>query len=170
MLLFAALLLVTPELPPPPADSLAVAIALWAEHPPTDSEKELALTTVLAEAADLALERAGAGRGSGLGPDAARRWANAISQLKARMLARVPQDRTALDRDVQACAARQVAHNLTPAEIAQVRDFMVTDVGRRFWQSSALSLLSLRPCYRAVLIPIVTDEDYRAVGVSPPRP
>jgi hypothetical protein len=168
MLFFAALLLVTPMPPPPPADSLAAATALWAEHPPTDSEKNLALMTALGEEAEQALALAGAGRGSGRGPDEAYRYANASSQLEARLLARVPQDRTALDREIQACAAKQVARNLTPAEIAQVREFMATDVGRRFWQSSALSLWSLRPCYRSVLNPIVTDEDYRAAGVPPP--
>lgn len=129
------------------------------------SEKELALKIAVAESADEALTRAGAGRGSGRGAKAAVRYANAMKQLEARLSARLPQDLAQLDRKIELCAARGVARALAPAEILQVRSFMATALGQRFWDASGLSLWPLRNCYSAVLDLGVTDEDYRAVGV-----
>jgi len=170
MLILAALLQSVSSIPPPPADSLAAAAALWAEHPATATQKDLAIRIAVAEEANEALIRIGAGRGSGRGQKAELRYAIASTRLEARLLARVPQDRTGLDREMAECGADGVARALTPGEIAEVRGFMTTELGRRFWDSSALGLLSLKNCYRGILHLVVTDADYRSVGIRPPDP
>ena len=157
-----------PPVPRPPEESLAAAVALWADHPPSPQAVQLAIDAALSTAASDALARIGM-RPS---PDLAvtERYLGTYDRLKALIAPRLPQDRARIDRAVAECAVDEIARLLSPAEIAEVRGFMATPAGGKFWDAAGLNRWPLNGCYRFVLDLKVTDADYRALGLKPPRP
>jgi hypothetical protein len=154
------LLLLQPE-PPPPAKQHEAAIALWMEHPASESWKREAIDAAVIDAA-----ADGVSRAAGLRPGG-RRWLEKVDALRPRLASRVSADRDMLDRNAAACAAARIAYSLSAEEIGEVSRFMSTPVGKRFWGVAGIGSDSLRACYAKVLELHATDEDLRAVGLKP---
>jgi hypothetical protein len=93
-----------------------------------------------------------------------------LETLMGRLRARVPQDRTALDREAIQCAAKGFAYSLELGELKQVGAFLGTETGAKFWTLGHSREEALGGCYQVALRNLVhTDEDLRAVGVKPPK-
>jgi hypothetical protein len=156
-----------PPVPPPPADSLAAAVALWLDHPPSEERKQAAIDTAVATAAYEALAKVGVQPSSNL--SVTRRFITKHDQLRPLLARYVPVERGSLDLKIARCAVEQIAYSLSLAEIADVRRFMSTKVGTKFWNAAGLSYWPLDSCYRAALALEASDSDYRSIGLKPPK-
>ena len=152
-----------PPVPPPDRDRHEAAIRLWQEHPPSEFWRRQGIETALSHAAGAALVRAGMMPGQ-------RRWVARLDGLHERLRSQVPANRTALDRQAIACAATGIAYSLSVEEIEEAHRFLATEVGRKFWDAAGIGHDALQRCYASVLVLRVSDDDYRAVGLRPPRP
>ena len=161
--LFLMLLVSAPPPSPPERDRHAAAFRLWQEHPPPEQWKQSSIDIALYQSAATALMEAGVRRGR-------RRWQSRHDALSERLRSQIPADRTALDHAALACAAEDLAYQLSVEQIEEVRRFMSTPTGSRFWSAAAIGYESLQRCYRRVLVLRPSDEDFRAVGLRPPRP
>jgi hypothetical protein len=94
----------------------------------------------------------------------------AYDRLKPVIARRVPANRSQLDTAVAACAMGGVASTLSPAEIADVRQSLSSEAGRKFWKAAGLAYWPLAGCYRSTLDLEPVDADYRAAGLRPPKP
>ncbi|HYJ30279.1 MAG TPA: hypothetical protein VEW25_08065 [Allosphingosinicella sp.] len=162
-LLLALLLQAAPPLPPPERDRLEAAIRLWQDHPPPEAWRRQSTEVALSNVAASALASAGMTVGH-------RRWIERHDQLRERLRARIPAERESVDRDAIACAAQDLAYQLSVEEIGEVRRFMTTSAGSRFWSAAAVGHGSFQRCYQSALGLRVSDADFRAIGIRPPRP
>ena len=162
MLFVALLIQAAPPIPPPPEDSLRAALALWAEHPPAEPLRRHAINEAIASAVSEALWAVGLRAGD-------RRWSQKYDLLRELLERRIPIDRNRLEASVAACAMDGISRELSPEEIDSVRRFMSTEAGAKFWYAAYIGQPSLRGCYAAALDLRVSAEDYRAVGLRPPR-
>jgi hypothetical protein len=162
MIPLLALALLAPPVPPPPAPALEAAIALWEEHPLSESYRQTTLDVMVLGATHRALEEAKVKTGD-------RHWSAKWERMRARLAAHVPADRRRLDREVTACLAEPLARNLDVEEIAEVRRFAATPAGARFWEVAVLRPDQVNACYAQALPIWPTDEDYRAAGIRPPK-
>lgn len=157
-----------PAVPRPPAENIAAASLLWADHAPSESTKQMVIDSVVAEATNEALYNAGVQASRKLSVTKA--YLVKYDRLKPLIARHVPKDRRQLDTAIAECAMGEVARLLSPAEIAEVRRSLSTSAGQRFWQAAGLAYWPLLACYRANLELAATDADYRAVGLRPPKP
>lgn len=160
-----------PAVPPPPEENLRAALALWADHPPEARVKEQAVDSALYAATTRDLAEAGVHPNGG--PRRVRRYLHLSERLRPLLARRLPADRTSIDAEAAACIVDQLARALSPEEIAEVRTFMATPTGRKFWSYSVLGYAGYERCYAHALRFALhaSDEDYRAIGVkSPERP
>jgi hypothetical protein len=157
-----------PPVPGPPDENLRAALALWADRPPENWIRTRAIDGALYAAAARALADVG------VFPSGGRRTARFLEfsdKLRPLLARRLPADRTELHREVAACVVDQVARALDPAEIEQVRAFMRTTAGDKFWRNSTLGYAAYDGCYAHALrfTLSASDEDYRAIGLKPPK-
>lgn len=170
MLLLTLLLHIgsAPPVPPPPTDSAEAAMALWADHPPSERARQLAIDAAVGAAAERALAAVGILAGASL--RATKRWLAYHDRLRPIITRRVPRDLAQVDQAALACVVDQVARALTPAEIGEVRRSMATPAGKAFWSATGLTDGQLNGCYAEALSLRVLDADYRAIGLRPPKP
>lgn len=157
-----------PPVPPPPAESLAAATLLWADHSPAEATKQHAIESVVAAATRQALYVVGLQPSPRLSGTKA--YLVAYDRLKPLIARRVPANRSQLDTAVAACAMGEVARQLSPAEIEDVRQSLSTAAGQKFWEAAGLADRPLGGCYDAILDLKPADADYRAAGLRPPKP
>lgn len=160
--LLLLLLQPAPPVPPPERDRLEAAVRLWADHSPAEVFRLQSIEAALTNAAAQALADAGARPGR-------RRWPERLDAMRGRLRAYLPADRDMLDRRALACAASSLAYQLTAEEIDEVRRFMATPAGARFWDATNIGIASLQGCYQSLLPLRASDADFRAIGLRPPR-
>lgn len=160
--------LFAPPVPSPPAESLAAATLLWADHQPDETTKQLAIERAVAEATTQALYTIGVRPGSSL--SVTKTYLAAYDRLKPLIARRVPPDRSQLDAAVAACVMEGVARAMSPAEIAEIRATLSSPAGRKFWDAAGVTERSLAGCYGATLNLKPTDADYLTAGLRPPKP
>lgn len=157
-----------PPVPSPPADSLAAAIQLWADHPPAEFTKQQAIESAVAEATREALYTIGMRPSPRL--SVTKIYLGAYDRLKPIIARRVPANPSQLDTAVAACAMDGIARRLSTAEIADVRKSLSTAAGQKFWEAAGLTDRPLEGCYQAALDLKPVAADYRAAGLRPPTP
>lgn len=160
---FLLLLESAPPVPPPERDRHEAAIRLWQDHPPPQSLRQSSIEAALSHAAAVALADAG------LRPHQ-RRWVAKHDALRERLRTHMPADRTALDRQALACAAQGIAYQLSVEDIEEARRFLSTPAGSRFWAAAAIGFETVQRCYQSIITLQATPDDFRAVGLRPPRP
>lgn len=157
-----------PPVPAPPAESLAAATLLWADHQPDEATKQLAVERAVAEATTQALLVIGIQPSPKLSITKA--YLAAYDRLKPLIARHVPPDRSKVDSAVAACVMEGVARAMSPAEIAEVRNSLSSPAGRKFWKVARLTEWPLAGCYRSTLDLGPTASEYRAAGLRPPKP
>ena len=151
-----------PPVPPPPADQLAAAVALWNEHPLTETEKQQGLDQAVSRIAGYALYDAGIKATD-------RRWLAKFDRLRARLMTRVPVDMSRVAQQVTACLAQGIAYQFTVAEIEELRRYAATSGGEKFWRIANWNAERIGNCYGQTLSLSLSVEDYRAAGLRPPK-
>ena len=166
MPMLAALLLLamSPPVPPPAPEPWAAAIKMWERVPPSDPEKEGAISWALGELAQATIAASGAKLPT-------EQWLAKHDALMVLYRKRVPADRRQIDQGVIACAAKGFAYELSVEELQQIEAFLATEAGRKFWLAGRTRADALSGCYNEGLRDIVvrTDEDLLAVGLKPPK-
>jgi len=151
---------VPPE-PPPPADTLAAAVALWNEHPLPEAMRQRTIDTIILSTTYSTLNAAGF--------KDRRRWDAKFEQVRTWLIGRLPSDMSAVERQVTVCLADQIARTLTVDEIEDLRRFAATPSGEKYWQMTSWGSYRIDTCYRRALRIDLTPDDYRALGLKPPR-
>jgi hypothetical protein len=159
-LLLSALL--APPVPPPPADQLEAAIALWDAHPLPEDYIRSVVDGEVDNAAYRSLKEARLRQKD-------RRWVGAYGRMRGRLAAKVPADRRAVDRQATVCIVDSLARDLSVDEIEEVRRFAATPAGTKFWRSAVFRPDRIRACYSEALSLWPDDSDYRAAGLRPPK-
>jgi len=158
----------SPPVPAPPADSLAAAVQLWADHPPEEFTKQQAIDSAVAEATRQALLMVGMQSSPKL--SVTKIYLGAYDRLKPLIARKVPVNRSQLDTAVAACAVDGIARRLSTSEIAEVRQSLSTAAGQKFWEAAGITDRPLEGCYQAALNLKPVAADYLAAGLRPPAP
>ena len=156
------LLAMAPPVPPPEPELWAAAVRVWEKAPPSEQEKQVAMTEALR---DLARETLTFGHV--LPGD--RGWLEKREALARIYSARLPADRTSLDKDALACVAQGLGWSFTLDELRQIESFVGTEAGARFWSGMRGRPEALSGCYRERLHDLILtrDEDLKALGIKP---
>jgi hypothetical protein len=157
-----------PPVPPPPQKNYLAAMALWQENPPPDAEKTSAIDRTVSMAASGALAEVG-GRVIPAKRGSAARWITKFDQMKRVIARRMPSDLTRVEQSVADCVANDIAYSLSVDEISAARSFFSTPAGKKFWYLSRPFHEALLECYRTTLNLKVTNDDFRAIGLTPPK-